>query len=361
MGTLSGQKFDQTKYEQVKYNMLKNLKKLINRYGPDAEKVIHGRALKTALNSTEMKENRIREMIHQALSEKQSKPDFLDLDKDGNTAEPMKKAAQDAKSKVEEASVFDPMTTDELSQDIANNLHKASFLAADVEPTDSMLLFNIKNTLGPLHYRGLNEDIDLGHQDDEPGMLKADLYKIGKYAMELYQMMDDLENTGQEIDFPHWWQSKIVRASSMISSAKHYLEFELKEPQVDAMVDIVSEEEVVEEKFKYTEDQVNMAYGFYGSLESVYKEAQVQKMFTDAVADLMKAFKISEEVALLVLNAPIGRHTADMLYSKFAATASEGILKYFGGSEVKAKNFINQMYKANEAMKIHPKVLLRLS
>jgi RNA polymerase-interacting CarD/CdnL/TRCF family regulator len=112
----------------------------------------------------------------------------------------------------------------------------------------------------------------------------------------------------------------------------------------------VSEEEVVEEKFKYTEDQVNMAYGFYGSLESVYKEAQVQKMFTDAVADLMKAFKISEEVALLVLNAPIGRHTADMLYSKFAATASEGILKYFGGSEAKAKNFINQMHKANEAM-----------
>jgi len=112
----------------------------------------------------------------------------------------------------------------------------------------------------------------------------------------------------------------------------------------------VSEEEAVEEKFKYTEDQVNMAYGFYGSLETVYKEAQVQKMFTDAVADLMKAFKITEEVALLVLNAPIGRHTADMLYSKFAATASEGILKYFGGSEAKAKNFINQMHKANEAM-----------
>jgi hypothetical protein len=112
----------------------------------------------------------------------------------------------------------------------------------------------------------------------------------------------------------------------------------------------VSEEEAVEEKFKYTEDQVNMAYGFYGSLETVYKEAQVQKMFTDAVADLMKAFKISEEVALLVLNAPIGRHTADMLYSKFAATASEGVLKYFGGSEAKAKNFINQMHKANEAM-----------
>lgn len=127
-------------------------------------------------------------------------------------------------------------------------------------------------------------------------------------------------------------------------------EFNGKEYEVFGATDVSEEEEKVEEKFKYTEDQVNMVYGFYGSLETVYKESQVQKMFTDAVADLMKAFKISEDVALLVLNAPIGRHTADMLYSKFAATASEGILKYFGGSEAKAKNFINQMTRTNEAM-----------
>jgi len=83
---------------------------------------------------------------------------------------------------------------------------------------------------------GLNEDIDLGHQDNEPGMLKGDLYKIGKYSMELYQMMDDLEGQG-EVDFPHWWQSKIVTAKNMISGAKHYLDFELKEPAIDAVVD----------------------------------------------------------------------------------------------------------------------------
>ena len=85
----------------------------------------------------------------------------------------------------------------------------------------------------------LGEDLDLGHQDNEPGMLKGDLYKIGKYSMELYQMMDDLEGQG-EVDFPHWWQSKIVTAKNMISGAKHYLDFELKEPQIDAMVDVVS-------------------------------------------------------------------------------------------------------------------------
>ena len=82
----------------------------------------------------------------------------------------------------------------------------------------------------------INEDIDLGHQDNEPGMLKGDLYKIGKYSMELYQMMDDLEGQG-EVDFPHWWQSKIITAKNMISGAKHYLDFELKEPAIDAVVD----------------------------------------------------------------------------------------------------------------------------
>ena len=302
MGTLSGQKFDQTKYNQVKFNMLKNLKKLVSKYGPDAEKVVHGRALKTALNSTNMKENKIREIIHQALSEKQSKPDFLDLDKDGNTTEPMKKAAKDAKSKVEEASVFDPMTTDELSQDIANNLHKASFLAADVEPTDSMLLFNIKNTLGPLHYRGLNEDIDLGHQDDEPGMLKADLYKIGKYAMELYQMMDDLENTGQEIDFPHWWQSKIVRATSMISSAKHYLEFELKEPQVDAMVDVASEEDVIDEKLTAKTPMKKYIKDFAKSDAPQFKGKSKEKKRQMAVAAKLSAENPNEGLAEIILN-----------------------------------------------------------
>ena len=81
----------------------------------------------------------------------------------------------------------------------------------------------------------VNEDLDLGHVDDEPHMIKGELYKIGKYAMELYQMVDQFEGQG-EVDFPAWWQSKITKACVMISAAKHYLEFELTEPEVDAAV-----------------------------------------------------------------------------------------------------------------------------
>ena len=92
----------------------------------------------------------------------------------------------------------------------------------------------------------IGEDMDLGHQDNEPHMLKADLYRIGKYAMELYQMVDGFEGQG-EVDFPHWWQSKVIRAKDMLVGAKHYLDFEVKEPQIDAMVDVAAEEDVIDE------------------------------------------------------------------------------------------------------------------
>ncbi len=94
----------------------------------------------------------------------------------------------------------------------------------------------------------LNEDIDLGHQDNEPGMIKAQLYHIGSYAMELYKMMDGLEDMG-EVDFPSWWQSKISTAETMIAGAKHYLEFELNEPAIDA---IVSGSDELEEVTRYS-------------------------------------------------------------------------------------------------------------
>jgi len=91
----------------------------------------------------------------------------------------------------------------------------------------------------------MEEDLDLGHQDDEPHMIKSELYKIAKYALELYKMVDQFEGKG-EVDFPAWWQSKVTKASSMVSSAKHYLEFELAEPAMDQAV--VGDEMPVTEK-----------------------------------------------------------------------------------------------------------------
>jgi hypothetical protein len=92
----------------------------------------------------------------------------------------------------------------------------------------------------------MQEDLDLGHEDNEPHMLKADLYRIGKYAMELYQMVDGFEGKG-EVDFPHWWQSKIIKSKDALVGAKHYLDFETKEPEIDAMVGVAQDTEAIDE------------------------------------------------------------------------------------------------------------------
>ena len=111
----------------------------------------------------------------------------------------------------------------------------------------------------------ISEDLDLGHQDNEPHMLKADLYRIGKYAMELYQMVDEFEAGSEEVDFPHWWQAKIIKSKDMLVSAKHYLDFEVNEPQIDAMVDVAQDTEAIDEfddkSMKAYGDAVKKAYG----------------------------------------------------------------------------------------------------
>jgi hypothetical protein len=291
MGTLSGQKFDQTKYEQVKYNMLKNLKKLIKRYGPDAEKVIHGRALKTALNSTEMKENRIREIIHQALSEKK---EFPDLTGDGKVtkADILKGRGVELKEGPEDK--FWPTYVKSLVNDIHLN-----GVDSYTDYSEDDFIEDYENYIGDK--MSLDEDLDLGHTDDEPHMLKADLYRIGKYAMELYQMVDRFEGQG-EVDFPHWWQAKIIKAASMMSSAKHYLEFELKEPQVDAMVDVASSEDVIDEKLTAKTPMKKYIKDFAKSDAPQFKDKSKEKKRQMAVAAKLSAENPTEGLAEIILN-----------------------------------------------------------
>jgi hypothetical protein len=88
--------------------------------------------------------------------------------------------------------------------------------------------------------KNMKEDLDLGHQDDEPGMLKGNVYQIAKNAVELYKALQAFEGHG-EVDFPHWWQSKIIRAADDIQCAKEYLEFETKEPAIDAAINTLGE------------------------------------------------------------------------------------------------------------------------
>lgn len=76
----------------------------------------------------------------------------------------------------------------------------------------------------------VEEDMKLsvGHTDDEKGMLTKDLYLIGKNAVELHKMLKALPDS----DFPHWWQSKVIKSKEYIEGAKNYLEAELSDKEV---------------------------------------------------------------------------------------------------------------------------------
>ena len=75
--------------------------------------------------------------------------------------------------------------------------------------------------------------VAVGHVDDESDMMRKELYKIGKYSVELYKMLGELPDG----DFPHWWQGKVIKAGEYISSAKHYLEGEMYAPEEESPLD----------------------------------------------------------------------------------------------------------------------------
>ena len=147
---------------------------------------------------------------------------------------------------MEYLSGFDNKGEEYLQDAIREIIKKIGY--SDIE---ERLKINLEKLIPQFDKQGkyIREDVDLGHEDNEPHMLKADLYRIGKYSMDLYKILDGFDDGETEFDFPHWWQSKIVKARLMLTSAKHYLDFELNEPEIDAMVNVASEEEIIDEEF----------------------------------------------------------------------------------------------------------------
>jgi hypothetical protein len=87
------------------------------------------------------------------------------------------------------------------------------------------------------------EDLDVGHQDDEPGMLKNELARAAKMAAMLYKKVDAYGDTGMEVDFPQWWQSKIIKAKDYLQGAFDYLDGEESVAQIDATMNALKMEE----------------------------------------------------------------------------------------------------------------------
>jgi hypothetical protein len=267
--------------EKVMKDLKKNKSALVKRYGKDAEAVMYGRATNIAKKMAESEnKNKIKEMVRKALMQEadiEVGADKYEGEKDLGQASSL---LDDLEAMLKNHDWFFYMSDDPRvynnegpSRRIQNAVNQLKDLGYG---EDAKKLYNQYAPSGDIDMRmkegkkedvdgdgdidskdylakrdaaikkakgDVKEDIDLGHEDNEPHMIKADLYRIGKYAMELYAMAEELEETGQEIDFPAWWQAMITDAATKMVKAKHYLDFELKEPAIDAAVDALTGEE----------------------------------------------------------------------------------------------------------------------
>jgi hypothetical protein len=286
--------------DQIKQSMIeKNVLNLIKKYDSKAEEIITGRAIKIAKMQTEanMKHNKLREMVKVALT----KPMSEKMDPVGR----------------EDADINNDGKVDKTDKYLAN---RRAAVAKNIKegPEDRDWAVYVKSLVNDIRINGLggyknfseddfvadyeeyiggkmdiDEDLDLGHEDNEPHMIKAELYRIGKYAMELYQMVDQFEGMG-EVDFPAWWQSKITTSANNMISAKHYLDFETKEPEIDAMVGVAAAEDIISstptEPLENEIEEGNLGHNELASLEPeggswivTYRtmDGKKEKVFTD--------------------------------------------------------------------------------
>jgi hypothetical protein len=176
-------------------------------------------------------------MVAEAKAKKKAKKDYDGDGKIESSEEEYKgsrdKAIKNAISETERRTsikdLFKALDAKEFNKEQINN---TDFLAGEIDDIMDKMFNDVADNPKELAIKyqkqsnnssSMNEDLDLGHQDNEPRMIKSELYTIAKQATELYKMVNSVDNMG-EVDFPHWWQAKIVLAKNYLTGAKDYLD-----------------------------------------------------------------------------------------------------------------------------------------
>jgi hypothetical protein len=144
-------------------------------------------------------------------------------------------------------------------------------LASKYDYSTQDAVYAIMQVLRSQEWKGVNEDLDVGHQDNEPEMLKKDVYRIAKMASMLYKQLDNYDN-GQEVDFPHWWQAKIIKAYDYLQAAYGYLDAEEKVQQMDNT--IVATMSLNEKKL--------------GTLKNIIAKKELRDIIVEAYIEVLK-------------------------------------------------------------------------
>ena len=310
------------KREDYLKNLKKNKKELVKRYGKDAESVMYGRATNLAKKAvSEMDKQKLKELVRNLLMNENKEFTEEEIQ---DTMDAFSMSREDAISHLQQA--YKDYKQFDMKEGKKEDMDKDG----DIDSKDYLLKRDaaIKKAKGEM-----KEDIDLGHEDNEPHMIKGELYQIGKYAMKLYATLEELEETGEEIDFPAWWQSKITTAKNMMSGAKHYLDFELKEPYIDAAVDAA------------TGEAPHM-----GEPEAPMMEAEIGKDEILA-GKIMKALKdmankdASDQHNLKQARIALNKGNIDAAKKIADPYLEEGLPKGYWDKKMKAKDETNESYE----------------
>ena len=143
------------------------------------------------------------------------------------------------------------------------------------------------------------DDLDVGHIDNEPHMLKKELARAGQMIQMLYRAVDKYDGKG-EVDFPQWWQKKIIQANAMLDSAFDYIDGEEMVAKIDAMIDnmdavevdidVVSEEEDVKKRLG-AEKAIRQTLKDEGGAAGLAPLVKAVKKFGFNKAELIKLLK----------------------------------------------------------------------
>jgi hypothetical protein len=131
-----------------------------------------------------------------------AKPDFLDLDKDGNTEEPMKQAAKNSKLKHEV---------------IAKVVDKIKEVVVTDDPKEAEQITKSGTEVKLVPKGSIKEGREF---DYEGSMARTQLFSIIKNSKSLFDQIDD------RTQLQGWVQSKLTKAEDYIDAVRTYLEGE---------------------------------------------------------------------------------------------------------------------------------------
>ena len=118
--------------------------------------------------------------------------------------------------------------------DLRNNIkeEEGSVTTDDAAEAEKLAKKGIDVKLTDMKEENLELTNDIGkddYVDDEGRMAKSQMYKMADYIVKLSHMLDDMDQ------LPAWVQSKITKASSMMSAVYHYMDYEYARKDANLM------------------------------------------------------------------------------------------------------------------------------